>query len=58
LKVCLKDINGKDISVLCNQRVSGNYSQVVDVSVLKSGIYFVHFTSDTNTTIKKIVIAH
>lgn len=58
LKVYLKDINGKDISMLCNKMVTGNYSQLVDVSALKSGIYFVHFTSDNSITIKKIVIAH
>lgn len=57
IRVELFNILGKKVrTVLSGKQTSGRHEQVVDVSRLASGAYFLRLTSDGDTKVKKLTI--
>ncbi len=56
LKISLIDIQGKVVFVENVNNVQSNYSNIVDVSKLAKGIYYVEFKAGDATEVQKLVI--
>ena len=56
VKLDIYDLSGKTVKSLIENQVPGNYKQIIDISNLISGVYFVRLNASSFSKILKLTI--
>jgi PKD repeat protein len=56
LTIEIRDVNGQNLKTIVSSAISGKFSSEVSTENLSSGIYFIHFSQEKKSWVRKLII--